>query len=111
MNAPGRRRREQLPDHEASTDERNPLTVPERPTPLNCASAMAEMDAFLCGELTVAMVDLMRAHLDACAGCRQAAAYERAFRTRLLVAGSSVSCPPALRERIKAMLAEGHAPG
>lgn len=85
------------------------MTAPGRPTPLNCASAMAEMDAFLRSELTLDLVEQMRAHLDACAGCRQIAAYERAFRTRLLVVGSSTECPPALRERIKAMLAEGDA--
>lgn len=71
---------------------------------------MAEMDAFLRSELTVDLVEQMRAHLDACIGCRQAAAYERAFRTRLLVVGSSTRCPLALRERIKTMLAEDYGP-
>ncbi|MBK7593981.1 MAG: zf-HC2 domain-containing protein [Gemmatimonadetes bacterium] len=78
---------------------------------LNCTDALAELDAFLRGELPVESVERMQGHLTRCRHCTQIGRYEQAFRSRLQRLGAGTECPDALRARIAALLAEGPSSG
>ncbi len=70
----------------------------------DCTAALAELDAFLRGELPVESVERMQSHLVRCRHCTQIGHYEQAFRARLQRLGSGMECPAALRARIAALL-------
>lgn len=70
----------------------------------DCSGAMAELDAFVRGELGAESVERMRQHLARCGHCETVAQYEGAFRARLK-ALAGPCCPEALRARIGALLA------
>lgn len=71
---------------------------------INCTAALAELDAFLRGELSADTVERMRGHLDRCRHCAQIGRYEQAFRDRLQRLGHGTECPPSLRDRIATLL-------
>lgn len=79
--------------------------------PFDCTAALAELDAFLRGELTAEVAERMQGHLVRCRHCTQIGHYEQAFRARLQRLGSTTECPEALRARIAALLANGPARG
>lgn len=70
----------------------------------DCSAALAELDAFLRGELPADSVERMQNHLDRCRHCTQIGRYEQAFRDRLERLGRLTECPPALRDRIATLL-------
>lgn len=70
----------------------------------DCRAALAELDAFLRGELPADSVERMQGHLDRCRHCTQIGRYEQAFRDRLQRLGSGTACPPSLRDRIATLL-------
>lgn len=72
----------------------------------DCTAALAELDAFLRGELPVEAAERMQGHLVRCRHCTQIGRYEQAFRARLQRLGATTECPEALRTRIAALLAE-----
>jgi anti-sigma factor (TIGR02949 family) len=72
----------------------------------DCTAAMAELDAFVRGELGAESVGRMREHFTRCGHCSAIAQYEAAFRARLR-ALAGPCCPDALRARISALLANG----
>jgi anti-sigma factor (TIGR02949 family) len=72
----------------------------------DCTGAMAELDAFVRGELGAESLERMRQHLARCSHCDTAAQYEAAFRARLR-ALAGPCCPEALRARINTLLADG----
>ncbi len=72
----------------------------------DCTGAMAELDAFVRGELGAESVERMRQHLARCGHCGAVAQYEAAFRARLK-ALACPCCPDALRTRIQTLLATG----
>jgi len=73
---------------------------------INCTAALAELDAFLRGELPADSVERMQGHLDRCRHCAQIGRYEQAFRDRLQRLGSGTECPLSLRERIATLLGD-----
>lgn len=88
------------------------MTEPQAPTPdYDCAAALAELDAFVRGELPLEAADRMQRHLARCQHCEQIDRYERAFRARLQRVGPGACCPEPLRARIAALLAEGGGDG
>lgn len=70
----------------------------------DCAGAMAELDAFVRGELGAESVERMRQHFARCGHCGAIAEYEAAFRARLK-ALAGPCCPEALKARIQSLLA------
>lgn len=75
------------------------------PPMMDCTQAMAELDGFLRAELSVDLIDRIQSHLERCGHCRQAGAFERAFRARLEQLDAGRCCPEELRARITALLA------
>ena len=78
------------------------------PPMLNCSQAMAELDSYLRGELTVEVFEQVRAHLERCQHCRQVGEFERAFRARLEQLDAGRACPEPLRARILELLTPDH---
>lgn len=78
------------------------MTEPE----YDCTAALAELDAFLRGELPVEAAERMQGHLVRCRHCTQIGHYEQAFRARLQRLGTTTECPAALRDKIAALLAD-----
>lgn len=76
-------------------------------TPFDCTAAMAELDAFVRGELPASAAERMQGHLERCGHCREIGAREHAFRTRLRQLQAGCCCPEELRTRIAALLARG----
>ncbi len=77
--------------------------------PYDCTAALAELDAFLRGELPIESAERMQQHLVQCRHCTQIGHYEQAFRTRLQRLGQQLECPDALRARIHALLLDASA--
>jgi anti-sigma factor (TIGR02949 family) len=75
----------------------------------DCTAALAELDAFLRGELPIDTAERMQQHLVQCRHCAQIGAYEQAFRDRLHRLGAQMECPEALRERVHALLRDASA--
>jgi anti-sigma factor (TIGR02949 family) len=71
----------------------------------DCGAAMAELDAFVRGEMPTDAVERMQRHLDHCRGCRDMSDFEQAFRARLRELQRGTTCPPELRAQITALLA------
>jgi len=72
----------------------------------DCTAALAELDAFLRGEMPADSVERMQGHLDRCRHCAQIGRYEQAFRDRLERLGRRTECPAALRDRIATLLSD-----
>lgn len=77
----------------------------------DCRAALAELDAFLQGELPADTAERMQGHLEHCRHCRQIGDYEQAFRARLQRLRDDAACPAALRDRITTLLAREAAGG
>lgn len=77
----------------------------------DCRAALAELDAFLQGELPADTAERMQGHLEHCRHCRQIGDYEQAFRARLQRLRDDAACPAALRDRITTLLAREAANG
>jgi anti-sigma factor (TIGR02949 family) len=71
----------------------------------DCRRAGEELDAFVRGELPLAEVERMQAHLEHCGHCAEVAKFEQAFRDRLRRVGLEGCCPDQLKARIREMLA------
>jgi anti-sigma factor (TIGR02949 family) len=72
----------------------------------DCTAALAELDAFLRGELPADAAERMQGHLVRCRHCTEIGRYEQAFRDRLQRLGRGTHCPAALRERIATLLGD-----
>jgi anti-sigma factor (TIGR02949 family) len=75
----------------------------------DCTAALAELDAFLRGELPIETAERMQEHLVHCRHCTQIGTYEQAFRARLQRLGTATECPEHVRARVNALLRDATA--
>jgi anti-sigma factor (TIGR02949 family) len=71
----------------------------------DCRWTRPRLIAYTDGELDEPDAELVREHLEACPGCRSAAANEQSFTARVHATGSTERAPAALAGRIRAGLA------
>lgn len=71
-----------------------------------CREVAALLEEFVDGELPVSRDTEVREHLAICGRCRGATEHQRAFLRRIERAGGVQSAPEALRQRIRALLAD-----
>jgi mycothiol system anti-sigma-R factor len=81
-----------------------PHSHPDEP---DCAGALAELNGFLDGELTVERKVVIRTHLDHCSDCLEAFDFEAELRVVISSHCRSDSVPQALRERIQRAIEAG----
>ena len=72
----------------------------------DCDHIVAEVEAYLDGELTAERSGEVHAHVDGCATCADRAAFERRLREMLRGACGTCEFPPGLVDRIRARLDE-----
>jgi anti-sigma factor (TIGR02949 family) len=70
---------------------------------IDCRQATEQLHDYLKREMTPALAEEIRAHLDRCAPCFRQARFEENF-LRLLESCGRQRCPGALRARIVALL-------
>jgi anti-sigma factor (TIGR02949 family) len=73
------------------------------PDRIDCRQATEQLHDYLKQEMTPALAEEIRAHLDRCRPCFKQARFEENF-LRLLEGCSRQRCPGALRARIVALL-------
>ncbi|GIW71082.1 MAG: hypothetical protein KatS3mg102_0624 [Planctomycetota bacterium] len=78
---------------------------------MQCHEVQQLLSAFVDDELDCCRSHQIDQHLERCAGCRAEMEQIRLLDARVRAAGRSESCPPALRERVRAALAAELAAG
>lgn len=70
----------------------------------DCEAAKARLDAFRRGELELAEVEALAAHLQRCRHCHCVKLYEEAYLECLQRAARSKCCPDQLRSKLDQLL-------
>ena len=79
-------------------------------TPYTCAEAFRRLDDYLDRELGAEEMQLVREHLEICAGCAREFNYEASVLDNVRSKLRQLDVPEALRARVAAMLKRGDEP-
>ena len=79
-------------------------------TPYTCAEAFRRLDDYLDRDLSAEEMQLVREHLEICAGCAREFNYEASVLDNVRSKLRQLDVPEALRARVAAMLKRGDEP-